>query len=69
MKITLELNMITENTTFLNFWNYKNGEDVILKLVKDRNNDTEDSYLLIGEDRFRGTISDFVDLVKAKLAV
>ena len=29
MQVELELNIVDENLTYINFWNYKNGKDVV----------------------------------------
>lgn len=66
MKISIELNM-PDDRTFLNFWNWHNGEDVVCQL--------KDGKLFLNQYNVEGnelpekeiTLSEFCQMVKTKV--
>lgn len=60
MKIDIELHVVGDGRTFLNFWNYMNGDDVVVeikdgKLLDKHNEDKEIS------------LQEFIDRVKDRV--
>jgi hypothetical protein len=62
MKINIELHVVGDGRTFLNFWNHKNGEDVVAELI--------DGKLYQDENGVLSEISlqKFVDDVKERVS-
>ena len=60
LKINLELHVVGDGRTFLNFWNYINGEDVIAE-IKDGK-----LYMDINQTETEVTLQKFIDDVKIK---
>lgn len=63
LKINLELHVVGDGRTFLNYWNRRNGEDVIaqvkdgkLYMLKDMDSDFE----------AESGLKDFIDNIKSK---
>ncbi len=63
LKINLELHVVGDGRTFLNYWNHRNGEDVItqvkdgkLYMLKDMDSDFE----------AESGLKDFIDNIKSK---
>lgn len=61
LKINLELHIVGDGRTFLNYWNSRNGDDVIGELHGD--------HLLIrdAEDRRAIGLDEFIEKVKSKI--
>lgn len=61
MKVNIELN-ITDDVIYLNYWDWKHGDDVIGKIQKD-------GSIILKEDGAISKINmfEFVELVKSKL--
>lgn len=57
LKIKLELNVVGDGRTFLNFWNYIDGDDVIAELHNGN---------LYQDDGTKIDLQQFVDEVKIK---
>ncbi len=60
LKIELELHVVGDGRTYLNFWNWKTGEDVISE-VKDGK-----LYMDINEVETEVSLQKFIDEVKNK---
>lgn len=67
MKTKLELNILDNNTLYLNFWNWYNGDDVSCQIV-------DGKLLMIQFDEDGNelpskeiTFLEFVELVKARI--
>ncbi len=60
LKIEIELYVVGDGRTYLNFWNWKNGEDVIAE-VKDGK-----LFMDINEVETEVTLQKFIDDVKSK---
>ncbi len=60
LKIELELHVVGDGRTYLNFWNWKTGEDVISE-IKDGK-----LYMDINEVETEVSLQQFIDEVKDK---
>lgn len=56
LKINLELHVVGDGRTFLNYWNYRNGDDVVAE-VKDGK---------LYQEEQETTLQNFIDQVKSK---
>lgn len=61
LKINLEIHAVGDGRTFLNFWNWMNGDDVVAELKNDKlftkdENDVESEI----------SLQEFIDRVKSK---
>lgn len=61
LKVEIELHVVGDGRTFLNFWNYENGEDVIAE-VKDGK-----LYMDVNEVETEVTLQMFIDSIKGKI--
>lgn len=61
LKINLEIHAVGDGRTFLNFWNWMNGDDVVAEL-KDGKLITTDENGVESEI----SLQDFIDKVKSK---
>ena len=57
LKINLELHVVGDGRTFLNFWNHINGDDVVVEVVKSRLYDDEEEI----------SVETFIDRVKKSM--
>lgn len=57
-KYNLELNIVGDGRTFLNFWDAIHGQDVVARIIGDR----------IYIDGKKSTIKEFVELVKKSIS-
>lgn len=60
LKIGLELHIVGDGRTFLNYWNHINGDDVIAE-VKDGK-----LYMYINDKEKEVTLQYFIDATKGK---
>ena len=60
LKIELELHIVGDGRTFLNFWNWKTGEDVVSEIKNGK------LYMDISEVETEVSLQQFVDEVKNK---
>jgi len=60
LKIELELHVVGDGRTYLNFWNWKTGEDVISEVKNGK------LYMDINEVETEVSLQQFIDEVKDK---
>ena len=60
LKIELELHVVGDGRTYLNFWNWKTGEDVISEVKNGK------LYMDINEIETEVSLQQFIDEVKDK---
>lgn len=61
LKIELELHVVGDGRTFLNFWNWMNGEDVTAEII--------DGKLHLNTDVYNSKfieLNEFIDMVTSK---
>lgn len=56
LKINLELHVVGDGRTFLNYWNYLNGDDVVSEII--------DGKIYIDDKEV--SLEDFINSVKSK---
>lgn len=62
MKIDVEINFIEDGRVFLNYWNWRNGNDVVCEIIDGK---IIHKYEVDGEDTFEEiSINDFITMVK-----
>ena len=65
MKVDIELHVVGDGRTFLNFWNHMNGDDVVAEII-----DGNIIYLKYDKEELIQTeisLQEFMDLVKTKV--
>lgn len=60
LKVELELHVVGDGRTYLNFWNWKTGEDVISEVKNGK------LYMDINEVETEVSLQQFIDEVKEK---
>jgi hypothetical protein len=60
LKVEIELHFTGDGRTYLNFWNYENGDDVIAE-IKDGK-----LFMYIDELETEVTLKNFIDEIKSK---
>ena len=60
LKVELELHVVGDGRTYLNFWNWKTGEDVISEIKNGK------LYMDINEVETEISLQQFIDEVKDK---
>lgn len=60
LKVELELHVVGDGRTYLNFWNWKTGEDVISEVKNGK------LYMDINEVETEVSLQQFIDEVKDK---
>ncbi len=59
LKVELELHVVGDGRTYLNFWNWKNGEDIIAEL--------KNGKLFQGDEKeVEVSLDEFINQVKSK---
>ncbi len=59
LKVEVEINVVGDGRTFLNFWNWQNGDDVIVEL--------KNGKLFQGDEKKTEiTLEEFINQVKSK---
>lgn len=61
LKVDVEIHKVGDGRTFLNFWNYMNGDDVIAELKNGKLFSKDDN-----DNEFEISLQDFVDKVISK---
>lgn len=60
LKVEIELHVVGDGRTFLNFWNWKNGEDVVAEVKEGK------LFMDIDEVETEVSLQKFIDDVKSK---
>lgn len=60
LKIDIELHVVGDGRTYLNFWNHTNGEDVIAEVKRGK------LFMDVEEEEIEVSLQQFIDYCKSK---
>lgn len=60
LKIDIELHIVGDGRTYLNFWNHTNGEDVIAEVKRGK------LFMDVEEEEIEVSLQQFIDYCKSK---